>query len=37
MDLNAVKFSNSSGGLPNNVQRYYINNRLYIIYSKPNY
>ena len=37
MDLNAVKFSNSSGNLFNNVQRYYINNKLCIVYSKPSH
>ena len=35
MDLNAIKFSSSSSSLLNNIQKHYMNNRLYIIYSKP--
>ena len=33
IDLDAVKFGSNSNRLPNNIQRYYIDNRLYIAYS----
>ena len=35
MDLDAIKFSNNSNRLPNNVWRYYIDNRLCMAYSQP--
>ena len=34
MDLNTIKFSNNSNRLPNNIWRYYIDNRLCIIYGQ---
>ena len=33
MDLNTIKFSSNNNRLSNNIQRYYIDNRLYIVYN----
>ncbi len=37
INLNAVKFSSYNNGLPNNIQRHYIDNRLCIVYGQPGY
>ena len=34
MDLNTIKFNSSNSNLSNNIQKYYINNRLCIVYGE---